>query len=126
FIVAYRYMPILLHWMLYFATLNNFFFSSRRRHTRFSRDWSSDVCSSDLGSATANPPLSAAPGGAGTRDADLCNALGEWRSRPVQIGRASCRERETVLVVGGAKHMQVADMKLRSTGAARKAKEEGG
>src|SRR5690606_29416401 len=26
-----------------------FFFSSRRRHTRFSRDWSSDVCSSDLG-----------------------------------------------------------------------------
>src|SRR5690606_39618092 len=26
-----------------------FFLSSRRRHTRFSRDWSSDVCSSDLG-----------------------------------------------------------------------------
>src|SRR5690606_33813941 len=25
----------------------SFFFSSRRRHTRFSRDWSSDVCSSD-------------------------------------------------------------------------------
>src|SRR5436309_8858278 len=25
-----------------------FFFSSRRRHTCFSRDWSSDVCSSDL------------------------------------------------------------------------------
>src|SRR2546422_6222418 len=29
-----------------------FFFSSRRRHTRCSRDWSSDVCSSDL-----NQPL---------------------------------------------------------------------
>src|ERR1041385_6721500 len=28
-----------------------FFFSSRRRHTRCSRDWSSDVCSSDLGFA---------------------------------------------------------------------------
>src|SRR5690606_40284222 len=28
--------------------LGVFFFSSRRRHTRFSRDWSSDVCSSDL------------------------------------------------------------------------------
>src|SRR3712207_9595996 len=27
----------------------NFFFSSRRRHTRYWRDWSSDVCSSDLG-----------------------------------------------------------------------------
>src|SRR5690606_5126553 len=31
-------------WSLFFC----FFFSSRRRHTRFSRDWSSDVCSSDL------------------------------------------------------------------------------
>src|SRR5216684_8297333 len=30
-----------------------FFFSSRRRHTRCSRDWSSDVCSSDLGRAEA-------------------------------------------------------------------------
>src|SRR5690606_40513014 len=30
--------------LVYFS----FFFSSRRRHTRFSRDWSSDVCSSDL------------------------------------------------------------------------------
>src|SRR5690606_20531342 len=28
--------------------LFTFLFSSRRRHTRFSRDWSSDVCSSDL------------------------------------------------------------------------------
>src|SRR5690625_6737901 len=29
----------------------SFFFSSRRRHTRWPRDWSSDVCSSDLGNA---------------------------------------------------------------------------
>src|SRR3712207_7323591 len=28
-----------------------FFFSSRRRHTRYWRDWSSDVCSSDLGTS---------------------------------------------------------------------------
>src|SRR5690554_1136025 len=34
--------------------LNIFFFSSRRRHTRCGRDWSSDVCSSDL----AYPPRS--------------------------------------------------------------------
>src|SRR5690606_40229882 len=34
-----------------------FFFSSRRRHTRFSRDWSSDVCSSDL-SCTASALIS--------------------------------------------------------------------
>src|SRR5690625_7917423 len=31
-----------------------FFFSSRRRHTRWPRDWSSDVCSSDL------PPINIA------------------------------------------------------------------
>src|SRR5271170_4674710 len=31
-----------------------FFFSSRRRHTRSTRDWSSDVCSSDLGSETTS------------------------------------------------------------------------
>src|SRR5690606_40512704 len=30
------------------SQLTFLFFSSRRRHTRFSRDWSSDVCSSDL------------------------------------------------------------------------------
>src|SRR2546429_6878555 len=30
------------------SMLWSFFFSSRRRHTRCSRDWSSDVCSSDL------------------------------------------------------------------------------
>src|SRR5699024_11394235 len=40
-----------------------FFFSSRRRHTRSKRDWSSDVCSSDLmylankGYKIANIPL---------------------------------------------------------------------
>src|SRR5439155_15444213 len=32
--------------LLYFYLF--FFFSSRRRHTRWPRDWSSDVCSSDL------------------------------------------------------------------------------
>src|SRR5437879_13631090 len=31
-----------------------FFFSSRRRHTRYIGDWSSDVCSSDLGPASAS------------------------------------------------------------------------
>src|SRR5690606_40370055 len=34
-----------------------FFFSSRRRHTRFSRDWSSDVCSSDLVAGLVALPL---------------------------------------------------------------------
>src|SRR3712207_7688103 len=35
--------------MLYIRNkIEIFFFSSRRRHTRYWRDWSSDVCSSDL------------------------------------------------------------------------------
>src|SRR3712207_9299342 len=34
--------------MLMFRSMFFFFFSSRRRHTRYWRDWSSDVCSSDL------------------------------------------------------------------------------
>src|SRR5258707_3505260 len=34
--------------------LSLFFFSSRRRHTRYWRDWSSDVCSSDLRSRSAH------------------------------------------------------------------------
>src|SRR2546429_5696551 len=46
-----------------------FFFSSRRRHTRCSRDWSSDVCSSDLG----------APRGSGEPDR---GAGGESRAAP--------------------------------------------
>src|SRR2546421_723746 len=42
-----------------------FFFSSRRRHTRSDRDWSSDVCSSDLkqlGATVADGPAAAARG----------------------------------------------------------------
>src|SRR5208282_4172481 len=35
--------------MIFAAFVVFFFFSSRRRHTRCYRDWSSDVCSSDLG-----------------------------------------------------------------------------
>src|SRR5690349_17578941 len=37
--------------------LHVFFFSSRRRHTRSLRDWSSDVCSSDLFVKSLKPPL---------------------------------------------------------------------
>src|SRR5258707_9553638 len=39
---------ILLHLFLFLYYFFFFFFSSRRRHTRYWRDWSSDVCSSDL------------------------------------------------------------------------------
>src|SRR5699024_11734290 len=39
----YRFFVLMLVFFFFF-----FFFSSRRRHTRSKRDWSSDVCSSDL------------------------------------------------------------------------------
>src|SRR5688572_31575660 len=45
-----------------------FFFSSRRRHTRFDCDWSSDVCSSDLFGLPTREAIS---------PVQVCNILGE-------------------------------------------------
>src|SRR5207247_5861303 len=45
--------------VLSFLVFLCFFFSSRRRHTRSTRDWSSDVCSSDLLTGWWGLPLSA-------------------------------------------------------------------
>src|SRR3712207_6401204 len=78
-----------------------FFFSSRRRHTRYWRDWSSDVCSSDLGPDRPDddegysrpeehaPVVQGDPVGEGDRLA----AGHQGVVAPVEIGRASCRER---------------------------------
>src|SRR5699024_9670606 len=56
-----------------------FFFSSRRRHTRSKRDWSSDVCSSDLvKSAQAN--LDSATAANSNAQANLTSAQGELNS----------------------------------------------
>src|SRR5437868_12837990 len=41
------------HFTVHIYCIFFFFFSSRRRHTRSKRDWSSDVCSSDLGYVAA-------------------------------------------------------------------------
>src|SRR5690606_39993815 len=90
-----------------------FFFSSRRRHTRFSRDWSSDVCSSDLGQCATTETMTiivnAIPS---TPTGDEIQTFGEgatianiiinpesvvWYAN--EIGRASCRERVEMLVV---------------------------
>src|SRR5690606_28616341 len=72
--------------------------SSRRRHTRFSRDWSSDVCSSDLnrhgssrmqnrhGSSLRRRPRSSAPGWRSSRRA---------RSGPCGFAYSSPRSRST-------------------------------
>src|SRR5207253_4759394 len=102
-------------WCLPF-TAAIFFFSSRRRHTRWPRDWSSDVCSSDLSSflkraLVANAVHGVTAGfkkeldivGVGYRaelkGKSVAFALG--KSHPIdfpipegiqEIGRASCRE----------------------------------
>src|SRR5205814_4500379 len=101
----------------YSLALVFFFFSSRRRHTRCLRDWSSDVCSSDLPPARPCPPPARRPRAAGR--ASCCRAAGGRRRRPelrrprpplrtpprwaCQIGRASCRERVEMSGGGGGR-----------------------
>src|SRR5690606_40375514 len=98
------------------------FFSSRRRHTRFSRDWSSDVCSSDLerlvgpgdqehvavepkGGLVMNERDRRVGGQPKARVAALvadvvAAAGGRLRLGAPEIGRASCRGRvESTVVV---------------------------
>src|SRR5699024_11429657 len=87
-----------------------FFFSSRRLHTSSKRDWSSDVCSSDLTKTGSTPPVppaipaaSTSPGKSGRRRTfpgssprpRPASLLRNWSpGRLWEIGRASCRERE--------------------------------
>src|SRR5699024_12034466 len=54
--------------------LSSFFFSSRRRHTRSKRDWSSDVCSSDLRRVSTDvaPPIPARWDNGGGYPCDRC------------------------------------------------------
>src|SRR2546429_3107848 len=86
-----------------------FFFSSRRRHTRCSRDWSSDVCSSDLVEGDllqqeVKPELTrrfgySSPMAVPTLEKITLNmGIGEAKQNTqmleaAKIGRASCRER---------------------------------
>src|SRR6267154_5646727 len=69
----------------YLSEVFCFFFSSRRRHTRWTGDWSSDVCSSDLLGIVDARELATEHGTGGHRgelhagephvDAELCGAV---------------------------------------------------
>src|SRR5437870_13695047 len=88
-----------------------FFFSSRRRHTRWPRDWSSDVCSSDLDErrdgedARVKVELQDLEDLDGQRhvvrrgEEDRDRHVAERDDEGVEIGRASCRERGKMKVV---------------------------
>src|SRR5699024_11787586 len=98
-----------------------FFFSSRRRHTRSKRDWSSDVCSSDLlvsfdvnyrnlmwdddEAAATRAVRSILPYvdllKISEEEAGMVGGEGNLPAMMVQIGRASCRERGEVAVATG-------------------------
>src|SRR5690349_22692339 len=91
---------------------NVFFFSSRRRHTRSLRDWSSDVCSSDLTGAGDPKELFFAPITAvrnlmkkeGTKigDYDLIEANEAFASQALADGAALGWDWNRVNVNGGA------------------------
>src|SRR6201996_7252382 len=53
-----------------------FFFSSRRRHTRFDCDWSSDVCSSDLGVLDDVGDVGSADAGGGFEEVEAAVRVG--------------------------------------------------
>src|SRR5699024_11680117 len=89
-----------LHFRVYlvdFGLRGLFFFSSRRRHTRSKRDWSSDVCSSDLRSPlrTKANRLASSRLGANTSSPMLSQSGSCTKTLKdlSKIGRASCRER---------------------------------
>src|SRR2546426_7962277 len=61
-----------------------FFFSSRRRHTRLQGDWSSDVCSSDLGAVEeqrkiGHNAMEIWGGPTLTNETSRCPEVGMWR-----------------------------------------------
>src|SRR5699024_11926415 len=80
-----------------------FFFSSRRRHTRSKRDWSSDVCSSDLNlvdrfSINIAKLLERLQNQSELLLLTQSNGQHRLKAGDTEIGRASCRERGENLV----------------------------
>src|SRR5439155_8656335 len=70
-----------------------FFFSSRRRHTRWPRDWSSDVCSSDLGGAGRRRPPDRTDAVAGVENDECQRQMWAYR-QATTAGRSTGRSEE--------------------------------
>src|SRR5207249_7089786 len=66
-----------------------FFFSSRRRHTRSKRDWSSDVCSSDLNSVIGQKAGNSCSSGFDPAKNVLLNAAAFTVPGPGQFGTSA-------------------------------------
>src|SRR5216684_2079692 len=81
-----------------------FFFSSRRRHTRCSRDWSSDVCSSDLKPVPVRAPTGIrAPGMHSTHYAPRAGVMLLARSEiPARAQTETERGQRVVVLAPGA------------------------
>src|SRR3989449_4493295 len=73
-----------------------FFFSSRRRHTRCSRDWSSDVCSSDLTQEIVARLRHRFPAIQGPASDDICYATQNRQEAVEQVAK----DVDLILVVG--------------------------
>src|SRR6266508_4981800 len=65
-----------------------FFFSSRRRHTRWPRDWSSDVCSSDLSSEPSRREDAGRRAHGGTRSGRRRRRWCRPRSEERRVGKS--------------------------------------
>src|SRR2546430_4106579 len=86
------------------VSISCFFFSSRRRHTRFDCDWSSDVCSSDLRvQSLARPTCQGAEFRNSPRGGSHEDRLTNIKSHPTQFGvrenTASSRRQDRKSVV---------------------------
>src|SRR3712207_7150901 len=75
-----------------------FFFSSRRRHTRYWRDWSSDVCSSDLGEVHGQGAARAGGGRRGGGEAQASQRRSQGgqgsQAQAAVCGRSGARTQE--------------------------------
>src|SRR5690606_41149284 len=78
-----------------------FFFSSRRRHTRCSRDWSSDVCSSDLDRAAVDAMLGEVTADLGLPDVVMFNPSARVRGPFTELDPEAVKRALLVTCYGG-------------------------